>query len=137
MSVKYMDNQTLVLLILLSVTVFTRTLVYLTFDTQFLDIDKRLNRDNEETIEVVLTFFAVIRLLLSTLILYKRTVRADILSFGLIYLIFSSFLRFYYQYLFYNNDHSKTKYYIDKYQDINAAVLFMISLYILKMVFFN
>jgi hypothetical protein len=137
MTVKNLDNQTLVLLILLSITVFIRTLVYITFDSDMLDLDSYLNIETESTIDVILTFFAIIRLLLSTIILYKRSVGFDILSFGLIYLILSSFLRFYYQYLIYKNDHSKTRLYIDRYQDINALVLFLISLYIIKLVFFT
>ena len=46
MSVKNLDNQTLVLLILLSITVFTRTLVYITFDADLLDLDRYLERRN-------------------------------------------------------------------------------------------
>jgi hypothetical protein len=137
MTVKNLDNQTLVLLILLSIIVFTRTLVYITFDADLLDLDKYLNIESESTVDVVLTIFAIIRLLLSAIILYKTSVRVDILSFALIYLIFSSFLRFYYQYLICKNDHSKTRRYIDRYQDINAVILFMISLYIIKHVFFT
>lgn len=137
MSVKNLDNQTLVLLILLSITVFTRTLVYITFDADLLDLDKYLNIESESTIDVVLTFFAIIRLLLSAIILYKRSFGIDLMTFALIYFIFSSFLRFYYQYLIYKNDHSKTRRYIDRYQDINAVILFMISLYIIKQVFFT
>jgi len=137
MTVKKLDNQTLVLLILLSLTVFTRTLVYITFDSNMLDLDSYLNINAEPTIDVILTFFAIIRLLLSTIILHKRSVGFDILSLSLIYLIFSSFLRFYYQYLIYKNDHSKTRDYIDRYQDLNAGVLFIISLYIVKHIFFT
>lgn len=136
MSVKNLDNQTLVLLILLSITVFTRTLVYITFDSDLLDLDRYLNIESESTVDVVLTFFAIIRLLLSAIILYKRSFGVDLMTFALIYFILSSFLRFYYQYLIYKNDHSKTRRYIDRYQDINAVILFMISLYIIKHVFF-
>ena len=137
MTVKKMDNQTLVLLILLSLTVFTRTLVYITFDSNMLDLDSYLNIESEPTIDVILTFFAIIRLVLSTIILHKRSVGFDILSLSLIYLILSSLLRFYYQYLIYKNDHSKTGDYIDRYQDLNAGVLFIISLYIVKHIFFT
>jgi len=127
----------LVLLIIQAIFIFIRTLVYMVFDTHFLNLDRYIGIDNERTVDYVLTIFAVVRLLISGIVLYKRQFRNDILSYALIYLIFTSFVRFYYHYLIEYKNHTEIKKLIDKYQDINALGLFLVSMYILKYVFFN
>lgn len=127
----------LVLLIIQSLFVFFRTLIYIIFDKHFLNLDASIGINNEATIEYVLTIFAVLRVFISGTVLYKRGYQYDILTFILMYLIFSSFLRFYYQYLVESKSQEKIKGYIDRYQDINSLVLFLSSAYILKYVLFN
>jgi hypothetical protein len=64
-----------------------------------LNIDYHLKKPNDEEIDYVLTLFATIRLFLCSTILYLRKFQNDILSYALGYLILSSLIRFYYQYL--------------------------------------
>jgi hypothetical protein len=87
--------------------------------------------------EGVLTIFAILRLYISSLVLIKRGLDYDMLTYVLLYLIFTSFVRFYYEYLYFYNPESKQKYYVDKFQDLNAITIFMASGYILYHIFFK
>jgi hypothetical protein len=130
-------NILLTLLIILTVLSFSRTLVYIIFDHDLFSIDKKLGFDSELIMQGILTIFAALRLLISSLILYKKHVRLDMITVVLLYLIFTSFLRFYYEYEYFTNTKSKVVYYIDKYQDINAVAIFLSSAYIMYYIFFN
>ena len=136
---KRLTDESFLIIILLSIQViliFFRTGLYIIFDTHFLNIDGYLKQPNEKEIDYVLTLFAVIRLIISFTILRLRNFKNDILSYALLYLVFSSFVRFYYQYLTSYHPKSDNKYWIDKYQDINSGILFMISAYMLISIFY-
>ena len=128
-------NILLTLLIILTVLSFSRTLVYIMFDHHLFAIDQRLGFDSELIMQGILTIFAVLRLLIASLILYKKHVKVDLMSVVLIYLIFTSFLRFYYEYEYFTNPKSKVVQFIDKYQDINAVAIFLSSAYIMYFIF--
>ncbi len=133
------DDKTLllVLLIIQSILILFRTMSYVIFDKHLLNLDEVISgKDYEKTVDLVLTMFAVIRIVISTIVISKRGFNNDILTYALVYLIFSSFLRFYYQYLIQSKSNPKIKYYIDKYQDTNAIILLFISAYIIKFIFF-
>ena len=130
-------NILLTLLIILSVLAFTRTFIYLLFDKQFVNADKYLGLNLDIILEGVLSIFAILRLYISGLVLIKRGVYYDALTAALGYLIFTSILRLYYEYLYFYKPESKEKYYIDKYQDVNALALFISSGYILYYIFLN
>jgi len=133
------DEKTLLLqlLIIQSVLIFIRSTIYIIFDRNLLDLDRKiLGKSNKPLIEWVLTVFAVIRLIIVSIIFMKRGFPNDILSYGLAYLLFSSFLRFYYQYLTLKHPTSKQIKFIDTKQDVNAVILFFVSVYIIKYVFF-
>jgi hypothetical protein len=137
MSKKPDINILLTLLIILSVLAFTRTFIYLLFDKQFVNADKYLGLNLDIILEGVLSIFAILRLYISGLVLIKRGVYYDALTAALGYLIFTSILRLYYEYLYFYKPESKEKYYIDKYQDVNALALFISSGYILYYIFLN
>ena len=137
MSNKSDINILLTLLIILSVLAFTRTFTYLLFDKQFVNADKYLGLNLDIILEGVLSIFAILRLYISLLILIKRDIKYDLLTGALVYLIFTSILRLYYEYLYFYKPESKQKYYIDKYQDVNAVGIFIVSSYILYFIFFN
>ena len=130
-------NILLTLLIILSILAFTRTFTYLLFDKQFVNADKYLGLKLDIIMEGVLSIFAILRLYISGLVLIKRGVYYDALTAALGYLIFTSILRLYYEYLYFYKPESKEKYYIDKYQDVNALALFISSGYILYYIFFK
>jgi len=100
-------------------------------------LDKQLGFNFEPALNNILLIFAILRLLISTIILYKRTYQFDLITVSLIYLIFTSFLRFYYEYLYLYKPKSKEIYYIDKYQDVNAILIFTASAYIMYYIFFR
>jgi hypothetical protein len=130
-------NILLSLLIILSLLSFTRTLVYIIFDHDLLSVDKFLGFNSELIMQGVLTIFAILRLLICSLILIKKPFKINLITIVLIYLIITSFLRFYYEYLYFYKPNSKEKYYIDKYQDVNAILIFISSAYILYYIFFK
>ena len=130
-------NILLTLLIILSVVAFTRTFLYILFDDHFLYAGKHLGISVDLIMEGVLTIFAILRLYISSLVLIKRGLDYDMLTYVLLYLIFTSFVRFYYEYLYFYNPESKQKYYVDKFQDLNAITIFMASGYILYHIFFK
>ena len=137
MSKKPDINILLTLLIILSVVAFTRTFLYLLFDKEFLNSGKHLGLNVDLIMEGVLTIFAFLRLYISSLVLFKKGLDYDMITYVLLYLIFTSFVRFYYEYLYFYNPESKQKYYVDKFQDVNAVAIFIASGYILYYRFFK
>ena len=137
MSKKPDINILLTLLIILSVVAFTRTFLYLLFDKEFLNSGKHLGLNIDLIMEGVLTIFAVLRVYISSLVLLKKGLDYDMITYVLLYLIFTSFVRFYYEYLYFYNPESKQKYYVDKFQDVNAVAIFIASGYILYYIFFK
>ena len=137
MSKKPDINILLTLLIILSVVAFTRTFLYLLFDKEFLNSGKHLGLNVDLIMEGVLTIFAVLRVYISGLVLFKKGLDYDMITYVLLYLIFTSFVRFYYEYLYFYNPESKQKYYVDKFQDVNAVTIFIASGYILYYIFFK
>ena len=137
MSKKPDINILLTLLIILSVVAFTRTFLYLLFDKEFLNSGKHLGLNIDLIMEGVLTIFAFLRLYISSLVLFKKGLDYDMITYVLLYLIFTSFVRFYYEYLYFYNPESKQKYYVDKFQDVNAVAIFIASGYILYYIFFK
>ena len=137
MSKKPDINILLTLLIILSVVAFTRTFLYILFDKEFLNSGKHLGLNVDLIMEGVLTIFAFLRLYISSLVLFKKGLDYDMITYVLLYLIFTSFVRFYYEYLYFYNPESKQKYYVDKFQDVNAVAIFIASGYILYYIFFK
>lgn len=131
MSKKPDINILLTLLIILSILSFARTFTYILFDNQLVNADKYLGLNIDLILEAVLSIFSILRLYISSLVLIKRGLEYDMLTYVLLYLIFTCFVRFYYEYLYFFKPESKEKYYIDKYQDVNAVSIFLASAYIL------
>ena len=136
MSKKPDINILLTLLIILSTLAFARTFTYILFDKQLVNADKYLGINVDLIMEAVLSIFSVLRLYISSLVLIKRGLEYDMLTYVLLYLILTCFIRFYYEYLYFFKPESKEKYYIDRYQDVNAVAIFMASSYILYYIFF-
>jgi hypothetical protein len=137
MSKKPDINILLTLLIILSVVAFTRTFTYILFDKQMVDASSYLGINIDLIMEGVLTIFAILRLYIASLVLFKKGLDYDMITYVLFYLIFISFVRFYYEYLYFYKPESKQKYYVDKFQDVNAVAIFIASGYILYYIFFK
>jgi hypothetical protein len=131
-------NILLTLLIILSVVSFARTLIYLAFDNDLFDLGEKIaGFDTEPILQGVGLIFAAIRLLIIGLVLNKRGIHLDMLTYVLLYLIFTILLRIYYVYLFFKDPKNKHVFVIDKYQDLNAILVFFSTAYILKFIFFG
>ena len=122
----------LILLILLSINATLRTLVYILFDNNLLNLDEYFGITIENITNNILFIFSIIRTILVLIVLNLRNIRNDIITYVLICLLFFSFLRFYYQYLVVYTNERKQIYYIDKFQDINSIIIFFCSVYIMK-----
>lgn len=136
MSKKPDINILLTLLIILSILSFARTFIYILFDKQLVNADKYLGLNVDLIMEAVLSICSILRLYISSLVLIKRGLEYDMLTYVLLYLIFTCFVRFYYEYLYFFKPDSKEKYYIDKFQDVNAVSIFIASAYILYFILF-
>lgn len=129
-------NSLLTILAIMSILSFTRTLVYLLYQKNILNVAGRTEMDVDPYLNKVFLIFSSLRIILSSIVLYKRQFQNDILSYVLIFLIFSSLQRFYYDYLIRNHSDSKIKLYLDKIQDLNSILVFLSSLYIMKYILF-
>lgn len=128
----------LVLLTILSIINLVKSLVYIIFDKNLADIgDKFFGFNTDPVIEGVLAVFSILRLLLVSLIIGKRGFKNDILTYVLVYFILNGLLKIYYVHVYFNYPDSKEKYYIDKYEDFNAIMLFLTSLYVVSYIFFH
>jgi hypothetical protein len=129
----------LLLFIIMTILLFFRTILYILFDENFLNLDsKYFKKSNKEDIDYIITFFAVIRVFLCFAIIYLLNFKLqnNILSYSLLYLILSGFIRFYYQYMISYYPNSKIIKPIDRFQDVNAVLLFFVSLYVITKIFY-
>ena len=131
-------NQTLILmfLILLSIMAFVRSILYISFDNQFLDLNENLGI-NIMMSENFVSAIGVARLLLASYVLHIRSFKNDFLTYALCYIIFTAFLRLYEHYLIITNRDPQTIHYIDKIKYVNAVLIFLITLYIVHFIFFH
>ena len=133
------NNDTIVLQILILQTILTllRSIIYVTFDEQYFNLDKKLfNTDVKPKVLWILLIFSLIRIITTITIFSLRGIRNDILTYVLFIFAISASIRLYYEYLIMFEPKSKNIAYIDKFQDLNALVLFVLSLYIVKFIFF-
>jgi hypothetical protein len=130
------SNILLILLIILSLLTFTRTQVYILFSNRFINLGKIAGLDIDDIFKKTMIVFGIVRFLLANIILYTRKFQNDTLSYVLVYLIFSSLQRFYYDYLIEHNSESKIKYYLKDFQPVNSFLILASSLYIMKYVLF-
>ena len=130
------SNILLTALIILSLVTFTRTMVYILFSDKFIDLGKVAGIDLVDVYKKTLLVFSIVRFLLASIILYSRHFHNDMLSYVLVFLIFSSIQRFYYQYLYSIDSKSKIRYNLQEYQPLNTFLVFSSSLYIMKYVLF-
>ena len=130
------SNILLTILAILSITSFTRTLVYEIFSKSELNIAKQSNADIEEILDRTLSIFSMLRIILASIALGLRGVHMDILTVVLIFLILSSVQRAYYEYMISYYPKSRITYYLIHYQRVNTILIFASSLYIMKYVLF-
>lgn len=125
----------LILLIILSIFIFFRNGVYLIFDKNFLNLEEYLYEEHKRVVDYFLSIFAAINFFLAGVIILKKNNKTDFLTYTLIYILVSSILRFYYHYLIITGKDKDIHSNLNRFQDINAVILFLISGYILANIF--
>jgi hypothetical protein len=130
------SNILLIILIILSLTTFTRTLVYYIFHTHLIKFGTKSQEEIDKVIDKVLVIFTIVRSILVLIILYMRGFQKDILTGVLIFLFLSTMQRFIYQYSKKNYPNSNLYKALEKFQDLNTNLVLLSSLYIMKYVFF-
>ena len=130
------SNILLIFLIILSLTTFTRTLVYYIFHTGLINFGSKSKLEIDKVIDKVLVIFTTIRIILVTIILSMRGVQNDILTYVLAFLFLSSTQRYIYEYTKFNYPSSNLYKALENFQDLNTNLVLLSSLYIMKYVFF-
>ena len=128
------SNNTIVLLIILTIILFTKSTIHILFDNDLLNINNSTQTD--EIVGYSLALIAAMRFFIITLILMTRNVKKDFLTYILYYLLLTSILRIWYEYLaIYNKQYVLYKLF-DKYQDVDSILIFLFTTYIIKYIFF-
>ena len=130
------SNILLTTLAILSILTFTRSLVYAIFSIEEVQMSKQSGINVEAILDKTLTIFSILRLILASVVLGVRGLHKDILTGVLVFLVFSSLQRFYYEHMLTSAPQSKITQYLDRYQPVNSVFLFVSSLYIMKYVLF-
>jgi len=130
------SNILLTTLAILSILTFTRSLVYAIFTVEEIQMSKQSGINIHEILDKTLTIFSMLRIILASVVLGVRGLHKDILTGVLVFLVFSSLQRFYYEHMLTSAPQSKVTQYLDRYQPVNSVLLFVSSLYIMKYVLF-
>jgi uncharacterized membrane protein YhaH (DUF805 family) len=130
------SNILLTILAILIIFTFTRTLVYAIFGEEAVNMSKQSGINVEEILDRTLTIFAMLRIILAGIVLGLRGLHNDILTGVLVFLMFTSIQRFYYEYMRSSAPQSKVTQDLDKYQPVNSVLIFVSSVYIMKYVLF-
>ena len=133
---KQESNVLLTLLIILSLLSFTRTLVYYIFNDNLLKLKGNIKEEITDVTHKVLLIFSIVRIVLVTIILYKRQFKNDVLTYVLLFLFLSSIERFIYAY--YEKYYPKSDLFksLERIQSLNTFMVVSSSFYIIKYVFF-
>lgn len=130
------SNILLTALAILSILTFTRSLVYAIFSIEEVQMSKQSGINVEEILDKTLTIFGMLRIILASVVIGVRGLHKDILTGVLVFLVFSSLQRLYYEHMLSSAPQSKITQYLDKYQPVNSVFLFLSSVYIMKYVLF-
>lgn len=124
----------LALLVLLTITIFLRTLIYIVLDENMLALNKKLDLD-ENSVVGMLSIIDIIRFYLVVIILVKKDFKYNLLDGALIYMLFNSFVRLYYKYLYYFEKSSLRLPHLVVFQNVNNVLEFFASFVILYKIF--
>lgn len=124
----------LALLVLLTITIFLRTLIYIVLDENMFALNKKLDLD-ENSVVGMLSIIDIIRFYLVVIILVKKEFKYNLLDGALIYMLFNSFVRLYYKYLYYFEKGSLRLPHLVVFQNVNNVLEFFASFVILYKIF--
>jgi predicted permease len=127
-------NSVIIILVVLSILSFTRSLAYGLFSDDLTTLNKVDSVDDD--IKKVLFVLSMLRLILAIVAVTMRQIHNDLITYVLLYIVISTIQRFYYEYMLKSEPNSNTTLYLKKFQTANAVLLFLSSLYIMKYVLF-
>lgn len=127
-------NSVIIILVVLSILTFTRSLAYGLFSSDLTTLNKEDSVDDD--IKKVLFVLSMLRLILAIVVVTMRQIHNDVLTYVLMYIIISTVQRFYYEYMLKTEPNSNTTLYLQKFQAVNFGLLFLSSVYIMKYVLF-
>jgi prolipoprotein diacylglyceryltransferase len=141
MVIIYMNTPTLVVILLtiLSILVFLKTVPFIFLSSNMLNIDKYFGIDIEPKLDlfnpndIVQNFLSFIFIITAIIIVYKRNFHNDIVNYVMYYLIIVQIIRFYFVFF------SQTQLMSVGFQNltkITIVTMFLLSLYIIKKIFF-
>jgi hypothetical protein len=141
MAIIYMNTSTLVVILLtiLSILVFLKSIPFIFLSSEMLNIDKyfganiepKLNLFDPNDFEQNLLIFMFI--ILAIFIVYKRKFQSDIINFIMYYAIIINIIRFYYVFFL---PSQLTNIRFQNIAKITMVILFLLSLYVMKKIFF-
>jgi hypothetical protein len=136
-----MNTPTLVVILLtiLSILVFLKSIPFIFLSSEMLNIDKyfdaniepKLNLFDPNDFEQNLLIFMFI--ILAIFIVYKRKFQSDIINFIMYYAIIINIIRFYYVFFL---PSQLTNIRFQNIAKITMVILFLLSLYVMKKIFF-
>jgi hypothetical protein len=110
--------------------------VYLVFSADSFNLGEKAGTNIAPFVDKTLTVFSSVRFVLAAVILGVRGLHKDILTGVLVFLLFSSAQRAYYQYLIDSKSQSATFKYLETYQPLNTILVLASSVYIMTYVLF-
>lgn len=133
-------NTILFLLVLQSMLIFIASLTYLIVDPPLLG-QFVFGSDKEdwaffEKAEFYILVMTIICIPISLFIILKRGLANDVLTYSILYIILISSLEIYDKYLKVTKTNPKIQRFLHKYKHFNKVTLFLVSIYIIKYVFF-
>ena len=141
MVIIYMNTPTLVVILLtiLSILIFLKTVPFIFFSSEILNVDKYFGDNIEPKLDlfnpndIVQNLVSFTFIIIAVIIVYKRNFNNDVINYVMYYLIILQIIRFYF--IFFSQTqlmgvgfHNLVK--------ITIVFLFLLSLYVIKKIFF-
>jgi len=141
MVIIYMNTPTLVVILLtiLSILIFLKTVPFIFFSSEILNVDKYFGDNIEPKLDlfnpndIVQNLVSFTFIIIAVIIVYKRNFNNDVINYVMYYLIILQIIRFYF--IFFSQSqlmsvgfHNLVK--------ITIVILFLLSIYVIKKIFF-
>ena len=141
MVIIYMNTPTLVIVLLtvLSILIFLRTTPFILLSSEMLNIDKYFGIDIEPRLnlfdpnDTLQNFFNFMLIITAIIIVYKKNFNNDIINYVIYGIIFINILRFYF--VFFSQSQLMSGGF-HNFVKIIMVIMFLLSLYIIKYIFF-
>ena len=141
MVIIYINTPTLVVILLtiLSILIFLKTVPFIFFSSEILNVDKYFGINIEPKLDlfnpndIVQNLASFIFIIIAIIIVYKRNFNNDVINYVIYYLIIIQIIRFYF--IFFSQTQLMGVGFYN-FVKITMVFLFLLSLYIIKKIFF-